>query len=33
VPQLEKLDVARFTFELDAEAEEIQFLVAAAFQS
>jgi putative nucleotidyltransferase with HDIG domain len=32
-PQLERFDVARFTFELDAEAEEIQSLVAAAFQN
>ncbi|HXZ11189.1 MAG TPA: HDOD domain-containing protein [Candidatus Sulfotelmatobacter sp.] len=33
VPHLEKFDVARFTMELDAEAEEIHELVAAAFQT
>jgi putative nucleotidyltransferase with HDIG domain len=32
VPQLDQLDIARFTFELDAEAEEIRQLVAVAFQ-
>ena len=32
VPHLAELDVARFTFELDAEAEEIRQLVASAFQ-
>jgi HD-like signal output (HDOD) protein len=32
VPHLGELDIARFTFELDAEAEEIRQLVAAAFQ-
>jgi putative nucleotidyltransferase with HDIG domain len=31
VPHLERLDVARFTLELDAEAEEIRLLVASAF--
>jgi hypothetical protein len=30
---LAELDVARFTFELDAEAEEIRQLVASAFQT
>jgi putative nucleotidyltransferase with HDIG domain len=33
VPQIEGLDIARFTLELDAEAEEIRLLVAASFQS
>ena len=33
VPHLGDLDIARFTFELDAEAEEIKKLVAAAFKS
>jgi HD-like signal output (HDOD) protein len=33
VPHLAELDVARFTFELDAEAEEIRQLVASAFQT
>ena len=33
VPQLERFDVARFTMELDAEAEEIHELVAGAFQN
>lgn len=32
VPQLEHFDVARFTMELDAEAEEIHALVVSAFQ-
>lgn len=32
VPQLENFDVARFTMELDAEAEEIHALVVSAFQ-
>jgi len=32
VPSLERFDVAQFTLELDADAEEIQRLVAAAFQ-
>ena len=33
VPQIDELDIARFTFELDAGAEEIRQLVAVAFQS
>jgi putative nucleotidyltransferase with HDIG domain len=33
IPQLEQLDVARFTFELDSGAEEIRQLVALAFQA
>jgi HD-like signal output (HDOD) protein len=33
VPQIDDLDIARFTFELDAGAEEIRQLVAVAFQS
>jgi len=33
VPHLENLDIARFTFELDSEAEEIRRLVATAFQT
>lgn len=32
-PNLERFDIARFTMELDAEAEEIRSLVAAAFQN
>ena len=32
VPHLEDLDIARFTFELDSESEEIRRLVATAFQ-
>jgi hypothetical protein len=32
VPQIDELDIARFTFELDAGAEEIRQLVAVAFQ-
>jgi putative nucleotidyltransferase with HDIG domain len=32
-PQLDDLDIARFTFELDAGAEEIRQLVAVAFQA
>ena len=32
VPHLGELDIARFTFELDAEAEEIKQLVADAFK-
>jgi len=33
VPQLDRFDVARFTLELDADAEEIRHVVAAAFQT
>ncbi len=33
VPQIDELDIARFTFELDAGAEEIRQLVAVAFQT
>jgi hypothetical protein len=33
VPALEGLDVARFTLELDADAEEIRLLVASCFQA
>ena len=33
VPHLGDLDIARFTFELDGEAEEIKFLVASAFKA
>jgi putative nucleotidyltransferase with HDIG domain len=33
VPQIEGLDIARFTLELDAKAEEIRLLVAASFKS
>jgi putative nucleotidyltransferase with HDIG domain len=33
IPQIEGLDVERFTLELDAEAEEIRLLVAASFKS
>src|SRR5579872_3840466 len=33
VPQIDTFDIARFTFELDAGAEEIRQLVAVAFQS
>jgi HD-like signal output (HDOD) protein len=33
VPHLDDLDIARFTFELDGEAEEIKSLVASAFKA